>query len=538
VRTRAPSSAPSKAATQVGGKERAPSPRSTSSITEPEAETAPRPTVERAARLGINPSQIAAGLAKPVQRKFGFEAELSVPTMGPKPAAANARFKPGKKGAKPDPVIEQFLTGGLDYDRTNKSTDPNFRLTADHNVLAKVGEDVKQELVQIGALEGVFGKQVSNLEYSTDAVDELKPGANAEIEQQIDAVAFHVGTVTADADSVVSQVAKAPGVFAGFPQYELMTWLDGGLWEKVPSLAKMKGEIHDSLYLQVTAGILPSAIPGIFSMAGPDGGGILFDQGDVVSKIQERVDGLFGQQAFVASEYFKSLTPVSQESLKGIIYLIFGYMVADAIWQTTLIPDGTSGKNTFLFLPQMQPENFANAAPGLHFHADDEYGPPQGFAKFVSNFLLASPYVKPQTWAGEFNGQVKADRDHVVEHPYDKIVKKVMNGEEVKTVSPHDMQGDVQQPAVQEASENQMGVPLELRTINAHPQPGELKSALLAILEQVQLLNTQHMDGPAAQALIAAAKAKPQQDNQANANANNAAADNDDPFAALGDPLQ
>ncbi len=536
MRTRAQSSASPRAATPKGAKESLPAPSGPAVTTLPQAEAAPRPTVERASRLGLHPSRIAAGLGNPVQRLFGFEAELSVPSMGPPPNAVDARFRPGLENAQATPVIQQFLMGGLPYDDRDLSQADAFRLTVDHNALAALGEGAKRELVEAGYLQASFGPPVSNLEYATEPVDELKPGADAEIGAQVDAIAENMTSTYSTARTQVTQVDATENVYAGFPAQELSDWLGINFDDDIPSLGQLQDAINNDLYLQVTAGILPSAIPGLYSMAETQQGGLLMDRLEIASKVRARVDALWEQEPFTSHEYLLSLSEVSQKSLKGLLYLIFGYMVGDAIWQTSLIPDGTSGKNALLFLPQMKPENFGVAAPSLKLTDDD--GPTQDFAKIVSRFLLGSPFVLPATWANAFQGEVRNDRDHVVEHPYDLIVWKALSGQTVETVSPHDMRGDEQQQAVKNVSEDQKGVPLELRTIQAHPKPGGLKAAVLALVDQVRELNTQHMNDVARQAVIAAAKAPPEND-QANAdgdaNADQNANADDDPFAALGD---
>lgn len=495
MKTRAPSAAPSKAASPSGAKESSPAPRPPA----PASGGPAGPTVERAARLGLRPSRLALGPARPVQRLVGFEAELSVPTMGPPPAQVDERFVNGPGDVAPDVAIDQFLNHGLPYSRDDLGFHPKFRLSADHNILLTDGDTLKEELRAGGHLQGRFGQPLSNLEYATEPVDELAPLSDQRLERQIDAVAEHAAWVVKDAKREVEEVPDTVGLYAGVPEREFEEWLG----EAPAALETLQSHIHDDLYLQITAGILPSAIPSLYAAAAQNDGPLrnpIF-----AAVVNDGIGRLWQHREFRESWDFQMMSAIQQEELKGVLTLAYSYMVGDAVCHTTMLPDGVDTKSAVLFLSQMNLGDLKLAAPTLNL--GEINGPSAEFATTITNFLILRPHVDPDWWVRSFrNVQARPDRPDLLLVPITKVVQNIFNGDEVPTASPHSLAGDLQQPAVQEASERQRGVPLEYRTIRERPKPGGLKALVQQFVDQIRELNTRHLEPEDRERLIREAK--------------------------------
>ncbi len=221
-----------------------------------------RPPVSRATSAP-NSGRGTPRLGRVVQRKVGFEMEMSVPTFAVTSTVDIKYFKNGPTGASPSRNVQMFLLGGLPYGAAiGKNT--HFRLTSDHNELQSKGTAIANKLIEMGYIQGFVPKNyrtVSNLEYVTEALEELAPDSTTAYTQQFTAVKNHMDLVWNEAKLTFKKIPTPAGeYYTGVPVDDLRAWLGDRYNEIEPMVTEFQAAIHDSLYLQATVGIIPSAL--------------------------------------------------------------------------------------------------------------------------------------------------------------------------------------------------------------------------------------------------------------------------------------
>ena len=365
-------------------------------------------------RDGLPPVQLAgpAGeVGSVAQRMVGFEAELSVPSLGPAPGAVDKkRLATGPDGNEPTPEIEQFIFGGLPYG-VNRGSNANFALKPDHNELQGKASALRVKLASMGLLLAVPAESTSNLEYVTPPLDELAAGSTAKLTGQFDAVRDHVNALFPAAKSTVSAIG-APGVntYTGVPEADLKTWL-GSRYDEISALVNaFKDSVKNELYLQATVGILPSAIRDLHRAHTPASAEDAVRTTDLAMFVVDTtVKQLENAPAFKNKTYIKELlngkpanmfgfgakaaAPIDYESLMGVIHLTYMYMVGSALNQTNLF-EGSS-KNSVAFLSKMSNMRhiITKAAPGLQANR-----PPDDLVSLIDRFFKATKYTTADFW--------------------------------------------------------------------------------------------------------------------------------------------
>jgi hypothetical protein len=441
-----------------------------------------------------------------IQRLVGFEVELSIPTMGPAPAAVNAGFSRGPKGGflwmggRRDCTtdIEQFLTKGLEYGREDLGNNPDFRLTADHNVLARKSRAIFTKLHGMGYAPAPFGKTISNLEYATEAIDELAPHSTLAFNRKFMAIAQHADSLFPNVKDNIIQVPNTGGnIYAGIPVNSFQRWLRGRYGDLRPKIQDFQQSIHNRLYIQATAGIIPSALPELYQRHITPSNVVLQD---AAIEIDHYVQTLMNHDAVRDHPYIQNLRdnePISYDAFVGILYLVFSYLVGVALNQTNAF--GGTSKNAVPFLSQMNLGGVMGEATAYLYHNE----PPDDLIAIIDPLLRGTQAVDPDYWADAYNLQRRPETEKrwVVDDP-STLIRRVLKGEDVETISPQEFGPDELPEAVETASEEQSGIPLEYRYISRRPTPGQLNDTLMEIVNDVRALNTKHLGDVESQQII------------------------------------
>ena len=288
-------------------------------------------------------------IAGVIQRKVGFEAELQVNIFGAdrNPTFAG-QFKngPGEDGpfAGPPcpPRVIDFLTQGVRYtDAKDDDIGKNdyFDLKADHSAAGNTVVDLFHKLYLAGyaptAHRLTHDTWPSILEYASTAVDELKPGADKDFGDRIKAVQDHAKAIfdAGPKERVVEVPSPGKNLRAGYPVTEIRDWLGDAtlsrnywrdiehnyekkrIWFRIQDqLDQSRAALKPEIMIQVTAGIIPSALPVLYedeikrSTTGPQFYELL------VREINEGVQALFADGGFQKEASVMGLKDNSPES--------------------------------------------------------------------------------------------------------------------------------------------------------------------------------------------------------------------------------
>jgi hypothetical protein len=301
-------------------------------------------------RSGSDELRIRRGSAAKIQRLVGFEVELSVPTIGNVPGPA---LNPNVGGAVPNPNIATFFGGGLGYNTAIgqvASFAGPIAMKADHNRLQRDAGALYNALmalpsnVPFAPLVPAGGYvAMSNLEYSTPALDEMAAGSNLMFLLLATAIDAHAQQLLNNqpANQLSWIPNSAPQTATGVPVAELTAWLGAPLPGPVAAaLTTLRNNVRWSMYVQATAGVLPSGLATLFTAraaAAPAGaaGSWTAAKQDAGNAIVNGINQLFLDPVFQAQ--IAAAGQGDQEALKGLLMLGLAYTIGNAINQTTLL---------------------------------------------------------------------------------------------------------------------------------------------------------------------------------------------------------
>jgi hypothetical protein len=481
-----------------------------------------------------------------LQRKVGFEAELSVNVFrSPQERDLDHLFRDRQvEGIEEeeheghDEVPEScpwqvvdFLIRGLPYANGIDKTQ-HFVLKADHN--RAVNESVKGLLAALEE-EGWAPKpdQViqkdnapSILEYASEPIDELEPGSTAKFHATIDAVLTHMkGVLGARPGEEVSEVKGKNPAWTGIPVRELQHWLGKDVYDEYakPAVERIRNAMGDKLDIQVTAGIIPSALPELYereaktgtaAQGETDGGRIGY--GILTGEIHAGVNALFADEQFKTHAFFDKLSSTDKDALKGLVALGYSYVVGDA-WMQTGVNLGVD-KNAVPFFLQMRWDKFRKEGgpPGLARI-------PESLVGIIGSFLAQRPFAKQQDWLDQrLKMEQLPKRVPIPSFVFGKGGVRAffadILGDAPKIKFWHnELPGDTQRDPVQKESKESLGIPLERRYVQIVPDEdkkhttSDLRKVVMGFVDEARQLNTRNLKqkAEARKALLDAADGKP-----------------------------
>lgn len=446
-----------------------------------------------------------------IQRKVGFEVEMSVPTFGqPKPYHPEW-FKDGPKGDKASDFIEVFLFGGLPYGVKIGKND-NFRLTSDHNALATKGFAIAQELFKLGYLIGSPQKKdyksVSNLEYVTEALDELAPNSTTAFQTQFTAMKNHMKTVWADAKTKMKPiVAPAAGCATGVPVAELKQWLREDYTKIEKLVTEFQNTMKDQLYLQATVGVIPSALRDLHMRQVPESEDDKTIWHKATKGVNSYVDKVVNDLIDDDDPFIKDLTTppedifsekvhgIELEAFKGQLFMILMYMVGNAINQLDVLE--STSKNAVPFLAKMNLGQIQATAMTNHQRGILGERPPEATLKKIVAKFKDFKAADANEWVAKGVGKLVGTGERGSFIPNDEaFIRGVLTGKDVTaviTAEARQLKADVLPKEVEKASAGQKGVTVEYRQIGERPTPDELATSLMKVVREVRELNTKHL---------------------------------------------
>lgn len=431
----------------------------------------------------------------PVQRLVGFEVEYRVPTWGAATQAVTVRD--GKQAAAP--AIKHFLFGGLAYGKelggSSKVGDDSFRVTSDHHGNVS-REPVRAALAARGKLEPADTTDPdphSNLEYVTSPVDELAAGSNKRLSKIFKAVADHAQATFAVArDTSAGRIpAPATNVATGVPAKQIKEWLSTEDWQAVgPSLKNLYDHIEDSCYIQMTVGVLPSAIGELLNTARTGGlqmsGGKFDHIFAAIDAASKAIGAKVGNHA-----YIKGLRDTGDNqtlgSVAGMIRLLVMYKIGEALSQTSAHPGGTI-KNAVPFLVKVAPSMIANAGGlSMLFNPVSD-----SFAQALATAIDEQDELKVGYWRGLGYDARDRGTDWMTAGTTENLVGMFLQG---KTPGATNAQTGSRLKNVDSISEIrsdtdwQGGIPLEYRYIQARPKASNLAVELAKLVKEARAIN-------------------------------------------------
>jgi len=434
-----------------------------------------------------------------MQRRVGFELELAVPSMGA-PKALGANFRNGN--GLPPLDIGRALLGGVAYGTVIRPSPP-VKLTADHGSVDRA--PIINGLVGLNKMDAVVDPDVSsNLEYVTDAIDELAPGSNAAFARQAATVAWHIQDTVAKARSyALHEITGAPGFYTGLPYQGFHDWLPPlDFAALLPALNAVRQTFRDEVYMQATVGVIPSAIPRLFGQLETQATGhrdANLPRFSMEDASFEAIGMIFNDVQTVLAElrrdvFVTGLGNISYDAFRGALFLLFSYIIGNAISQTAGSEGGTV-KNAVPFLIKIAPSSLIAAAGTVSLQHNP---PPPNVVQHVADYMGRVAHFGVTYWARRFGASPIALGQRLVrtvdEHAVAEAFLRGGGAAPIvvgATVLPA---ADPLPRAVDADSAGQRGVPLEFRYLHARPSSAGLAAELDKIVAQARELNTRHMD--------------------------------------------
>ncbi len=480
-----------------------------------------RPLPDFARNTAAN--SIKAGRQRTIQRKVGFEVEMSVPTFG-KPVAFHPEwFKDGPEGAKAPKNIEIFLFGGLPYGH-DIGENANFRLTSDHNDLQRKSKAILGKLLEMGYVLGHPAKgdykNVSNLEYVSPALDELAPNSTTAFQTQFNAMKNHMQTVWTDAKTKMKLIgAPAAACGTGVPVAEFKQWLGDDYKTIEPFITEFQDAMTENLYLQATVGVIPSALRDLHKRQIPESdddkthwhkaiAGIDAYVDKVVDDLIREDDPFLTDLASPKPDLLKAkVHGIEMEAFKGELFMILMYMVGNALNQTDLL-GGSSGKNAVPFLSKMNLGQIQDTAMTNYQRGFlGEYPPDATIRKIIAAFKSFKA-VKVENWVAQRGLKMGGPKRTSFITDDEAFIRGVLTGKNVTAINTgrsRQLKADNLPKEVEEASAGQKGVTVEYRHISESPTPGTLGTSLMKVVREVRELNTKHLPALVKKRIIDAA---------------------------------
>jgi hypothetical protein len=311
--------------------------------------------------------------------------------------------------------------------------------------------------------------------------------------------------------------------YTGVPVDDLRAWLANRYNEIEPLVTEFQDAIDDSLYLQATVGIIPSALRDLHREYVAEEPGDRDVMQAVADAANTWVDAIVKKMLDLNDEYVKDLstaptgafssmsskqTAIDLEAFKGVMHLCQMYVIGSALNQTNLF-EGSTQKNAVMFLSKMNLGSVRRGAMTKYQGGFFSSAPPASTITLIANGLSLCPLSKVDYWVGKglSDRRGQPERGPFIAN-VETFVRGVFTGEQVQAVNTglsRQLNIDEMPAAVRDASAGQQGIPVEYRYIKLKPKPAQLAAALLRIVRDVRRLNTKHMAADQRDALIAAA---------------------------------
>lgn len=198
------------------------------------------------------------------QRMCGFEAEFPVPTME----------KDGLPG---------FMAGGMKY-ATELGKSSYFKMVTDHGCFQNIHRQLVEAVNSKHGNASTPFKNISNLEYVTDPIDEFAAGSDERFHQQFVGIQRHAENLISFAKNRTGSIPETSS-FTGLPVTELIEILGE---DAKPLLTAYQEMIKPEFYIQATVGIIPSSLSDLWKEE-KDGNiifpGLMKNTRDIVSEL-------------------------------------------------------------------------------------------------------------------------------------------------------------------------------------------------------------------------------------------------------------
>jgi hypothetical protein len=460
-----------------------------------------------------------------VQRLVGFEVELSVPTFGPGAVVPS----PGP-GGNPAQTIADFFSGGYSYNtplgqipvaNIDLKSDSTRRLYGPQQRLYSWLEG--QSHNGSALLPNGGSEDISNLEYSTPALDEIAPGSNARFQAHATAIDNHAQALLAqNPATAVSAIQHGGAARVGVPVTDLQNWL-GALAadpEYGVRLQRMQNAVQWDMYVQATVGVLPSGLPSLYQAQPAPAVQNPTPKDEVRAAVAQGIQGLLADNGFQTqiqtweqTANF-NLTPLDRDALRGALYLALSYAVGKAYNQTDL--QSASAKNAVEFLFKMA--NIGAVATSLTTPLQN-HPPPQALIFYAAQWFHANVQeTSVQHWLTTHNAALGTDTERIPTygtphnptkapqlndanalHQTRQFLVRLLTGSGGFNVN---LTGgtplgapDAPSPVLPGAAVvGQQGVPLEYRWIATRPNgAGQLWTLMQTVLAEVRAANMAHV---------------------------------------------
>ena len=195
-----------------------------------------------------------------VRRRVGVEAEISMPIYNPRYGAADGADR-----------VASFLTGGVQEGNTFQGLADGFHIETDHDKLStesrslglKIAEEIEDVELDFDA------EKLGNMEYVSEPFDEETAQGYRDLKACVEAMAEDMNDKY---ETVIDDSAPAGGgLRMGVPResdwqaFAVAMHLPGRKMEGARNF--ILGFVKNSIYLQVTAGILPGRITNLMERA-------------------------------------------------------------------------------------------------------------------------------------------------------------------------------------------------------------------------------------------------------------------------------
>ena len=426
---------------------------------------------------GELPSRASPGV---IQRKTGFEYELDVPVM------KGEGFIPEGAPDEQDDTYEYVTKAGADTKETiaDRGYEQGlFKVVTDHGAITAAVQDFQRLFVNDQHVGAKVKEQLAKedqepakLEYVTAALDESDANYAAMYSLQLRTVVESIkGVIAQDPSNDTFDIGAytigvpadlQPPIVNGKQQTE--GW--GGL------VAKLRSAVNFNAYMQATAGIDITKVPSLVHHEVP--------QHLVAHRVHRKILApLSGYVGRVIGSLPQCSTRAEYDAVRGFVTLVVQYLVSYAYWKTEENPGGTS-KNLAPFwikanLSQVRTQLPNGAADYVKRYKQDVFNglgkinidinkdvQSQNQARTVPDdeqpFSVSN--VIPGTEESQFIFAVILEE-------YDKISEK-------PTIGAYEQRGAVV-------------IPLEFRSIEAHPAAAELVRESVRIVDAVRALHGQ-----------------------------------------------
>jgi hypothetical protein len=425
--------------------------------------------------------------------------------------------------------VRHFLSGGLPYNTpvgnlpvAGPAGTPPIQIKSDHNVLAGDAADVYDALAALQhnghPLAPAHGYvDMANVEYATPALDELAPGSNARFQAQAQAIDANVQAVLgAFPQFIWSQPANWGGRRTGLPYAALGAWLGPHLSHDPALLAaihQFMGDVRFRLYVQATAGVLPSGLGLLYGLhaAAPGPYAAEADARQAILAATVALSNDAGFQAWLTHwqntahpGFFPGFFPGERDAILGVAALGLAAAIGGAMNQTSL--GSGSAKNAVDLLPKRDIGHVRSALPA-RLRANP---PPAGFANYIAAWFHANvPQIGLAHWTGApYHAALIAAGERIPTYGAAGAAPQQANTAAVLTrmfwggggmalaIAPGVAlpQNDPASAQIGAHAGGQQGFPLEYRWIDTYPTaPGQLWPVFQQVLNEARVANLVQM---------------------------------------------